>query len=156
MKKFVMLLFLVVTGMAFAQNNPAESEIKNTINIFFEGLHNGDTLVIDQVVNSDFKLQSAFYNKKGTSILQNDTKANFYKALSGKNPEDKWFEKLLSYEILVDGNMASVWTPYEFYVNDNFSHCGVNSFQMFKSNEKWEIVYLIDTKRRRACKAFEG
>jgi hypothetical protein len=75
MKKFVMLLFLVVTGMAFAQNNPAESEIKNTINIFFEGLHNGDTLVIDQVVNSDFKLQSAFYNKKGTSILQNDTKA---------------------------------------------------------------------------------
>ncbi len=32
-------------------------------------------------------------------------------------PTDDYFEKILSYAIHVDGNLASVWTPYEFYNN---------------------------------------
>jgi len=155
MMKFVFPLFLLVVSFAFAQDENAELEIKKTINTFFDGLHNGDTLLIDGVVNSDFKLQSAYYNKEGRSILKNESKTNFFKAIAGKNPSELWFEKLISFEILIDGNLASVWTPYEFYVNDIFHHCGVNSFQLFKNDEKWEIVYIIDTKRRKGCKALK-
>jgi hypothetical protein len=153
MKKFVLPFFLAVVSIGFAQKENAELEIKKTINTFFDGLHKGDTLMIDGAVNNDFKLQSAYYNKEGKSILINETKKNFYKAIAGKNSSDTWLEKLISFEILIDGNLASVWTPYEFYVNDIFHHCGVNSFQLFKSDENWEIVYIIDTKRRKGCKA---
>ncbi len=155
MRKIVLPLFLFFATIGLAQNEIAEEEIKITINSFFEGLHNGDTILVNKSINSGLKRQSAYYNKEGKSILRNESKANFFKTLAGKNPTDVWFEKLISFKILVDGNLASVWTPYEFYVNNKFSHCGVNSFQLFKSDENWEIIYLVDTKRRWGCEAFK-
>ncbi len=47
--------------------------------------------------------------------------------------------------------MANAWTPYEFWYNGNFSHCGVNSFQLIKKDEKWKIIYLVDTRRKEGC-----
>ncbi|MEO9572112.1 MAG: hypothetical protein ABJH82_14470 [Polaribacter sp.] len=75
------------------------------------------------------------------------------KGIASKKPTDVYLEKLLSYSIKIDGNLASVWTPYEFYLNGNFSHCGANSFQLFSNNGVWEIVYLVDMRRRENCKA---
>jgi hypothetical protein len=40
---------------------------------------------------------------------------------------------------------------YKFYVGETFSHCGVNSFQLFKDKEGWKIIYLIDTRRKDPC-----
>jgi hypothetical protein len=47
--------------------------------------------------------------------------------------------------------MAAAWTPYRFYRNGEFSHCGVNSFQLVKMAEGWKIVYIIDTRRKEPC-----
>ena len=57
-------------------------------------------------------------------------------------------ERFTISKILVDGNMASVWVPYQFYYKGNFSHCGVNSFQLAKINNEWKIQYIIDTRRK--------
>jgi hypothetical protein len=75
-------------------------------------------------------------------------------SIANKKPETVYLEKLLSYDIKVDGNLASVWTPYEFYLNGNFSHCGANSFQLFHNNGKWEIIFLVDMRRRESCEVF--
>jgi len=61
-------------------------------------------------------------------------------------------KKITFSNILIDGNLASVWTPYEFYFKGQFSHCGVNSFQLVKSNNEWKIQYIIDTRRKDNCK----
>lgn len=53
--------------------------------------------------------------------------------------------------VKVDGPLASVWTPYKFYFKGQFSHCGVNSFQLVRVNGEWKIQYLIDTRRRNDC-----
>jgi hypothetical protein len=60
-------------------------------------------------------------------------------------------ERLLDYRIQTDGDMAHAWTPYEFYLNGNFHHCGVNSFQLFRDSEGWKIIYIIDTRRVEDC-----
>jgi len=54
-------------------------------------------------------------------------------------------------KILIDSQLASVWTDYKFYIGDKFSHCGVNSFQLVKLNDGWKIVYIIDTRRKEGC-----
>jgi hypothetical protein len=53
--------------------------------------------------------------------------------------------------VLIDGNLASVWTDYKFYIGEKFSHCGVNSFQLFKGDDGWKIIYIIDTRRKDNC-----
>ena len=143
-------IFLLTTALGFSQNK--EQEVKNTIDTFFQGLHAGDTVLIKQVIHPEVKMQTTFFNNKGLPVLRTSSSDQFLKSVGSKKPEDKWFEKLLDYKIHIDGNLASAWTPYEFYLNENFSHCGVNSFQLVKLEEGWVITYLIDTRRREACK----
>ncbi len=79
---------------------------------------------------------------------------SFSKFLKGivSIPKDASFkEELLDYQISIDGNMANAWTPYKFYFKDKFSHCGVNSFQLVKIDGKWQIIYIIDTRRKEGC-----
>ena len=148
---FAASLLFSFTGNVSAQSNQKE-DIKKVIQHFFKGLQSGDTITLKETLAENVVLQTAFKNKEGKSILRNDDFGRFIKAIGSKKKEDIWEEKLLSYNIQIDGNMANVWTPYEFYFNKNFSHCGVNSFQLFYNGSDWKIIYLIDTRRRKSCK----
>ena len=148
----VLLIFLMFSMTStYSQKDDFESNIKNTINTFFEGLHNGDTILLKRVISKDLILQTTFVNKEGKSVLRTETKNDFLGAVSRKDSATVWFEKLLSFTIKIDENLASVWTPYEFYLNDNFSHCGVNYFQLFNNSGNWKIIYIIDTRKRQGC-----
>lgn len=148
----IKMKLIVFFLMCFSTMNSQENEIKSTIEVFFKGLQNGDTITIKNVIHKNLTLQTAYINKEGKSVLKTETKNQFLKSISNKKPEDIWLEKLLSFTIKVDRNLASVWTPYEFYFNNNFSHCGVNSFQLFNNNDKWEIISIVDTRSRENCK----
>ncbi|MFN2330204.1 MAG: nuclear transport factor 2 family protein, partial [Chromatocurvus sp.] len=60
-------------------------------------------------------------------------------------------EQISGMEIRIDGHMANAWTPYTFYVDGDFSHCGVNSFQLINTDGGWNIVHIIDTRRKEGC-----
>lgn len=146
-----LLSIVLFTNSIFAQHDQ-ENNIKKTISLFFDGLQNGDTLKIKKTISEDLVLQTTFINKDGKSVLKNENVSKFLNSIASKKKEDSWREKLLSYSIQIDDNMANVWTPYEFYLNGNFSHCGVNSFHMFNNGTQWKIIYLIDTRRKQECK----
>jgi hypothetical protein len=57
-------------------------------------------------------------------------------------------ERVLSYEIRIDAQMATAWTPYELYVNQKSQHCGVDAFQFFKTDKGWKIISIADTRRK--------
>jgi len=149
MKRFLFLIILLCVGFAHAQTS--EEVVKKTIDDFFDGFHKGDSTKLASVLLADTKLQSAFKTKDGKDQLRTTPIAEFVTSLI-KPRKDIYEERLLSYKVLVDGNMAHVWTPYEFYVNGQLSHCGVNSFQLFNDNGQWKITYIIDTRRRNDCK----
>ena len=142
MKKIIILLLLFGTQITVAQ----EAEIKKSIGVFFEGMHTTDTLKIKSVCK-DLILQSVS-EKNGVTKLNNEPIAEFYKSIASIPKTMKIEERLLDYKIQVDGAMAHVWTPYEFYINGKLSHKGVNSFQLFKEGETWKIIYIIDTRRK--------
>ena len=54
-------------------------------------------------------------------------------------------------QVLVDGNLAMAWTPYNIFVNGAFQHCGVDLFSMVRTVEGWKIVELVDTRRTDGC-----
>ena len=154
MKKLIVfvLAFLASTEI-HAQENRKEEAIKNVIDSFFEGLHYGDSSKIRTTIHKDLKIQTTSSTKDGIKVLRTQKAKDFLIAIANKKPENTYFEKLLSYDVKIDGNLASVWTPYEFYLNEKFSHCGANSFQLFDNNGRWEIIYLVDMRRRSDCTA---
>ncbi len=151
LKNLLLVLFLLIGSYVHSQNEVKEIEVRNTIETFFEGFHKADTAIINKTIHKDLKIQTSFINAKGESILKTNLKEDFLKSIVTKNSTDIWLEKLRTITIKIDQDMASVWTPYEFYFNNKFSHCGVNSFQLFNNNGNWEIIYLIDTRRKQGC-----
>ncbi|NAS30078.1 nuclear transport factor 2 family protein [Flavobacteriaceae bacterium R38] len=150
--KFYTFLFISLFTLTMNAQSSAKDEVKATIEKFFDGFHKGDTTIIKSTLANQVVVQTAFKNGEGKDILNNGSMENFLKAIATRPEDQKWDERLLSYSIQVDGNMANAWTPYEFWFNGEFRHCGVNSFQLFKDNGTWKIIYLIDTRRRAGCK----
>ncbi|CAL2089283.1 Putative lumazine-binding protein [Tenacibaculum sp. 190524A02b] len=150
-KVITTLLVFIISLVMHAQSSSEEKAIKNTISTFFEGLHKGDSTLVSSTLHNTIKIQTTFTNKKGKKILKTETRSKLLNTIASKKVTDTYFEKLLSYTIKIDGNLASVWTPYEFYYNGNFSHCGANSFQLYNNNGQWEIIYLVDMRRRNNC-----
>ena len=153
-KKIIVTVALLLTFFANAQDE-LEDEVEDVIKTFFEGFHKGDTLLMKQTMADELILQTASKNKEGKDILKTDDVKDFIKAIgSGRPVTDKWEEHISSYTVKVDGNMANAWTEYEFWRDGKFSHCGVNSFQLFHDNGAWKIIYLIDTRRKASCEAY--
>ena len=44
--------------------------------------------------------------------------------------------------VLVSGTIAVVWYPYDIYVDGEWSHCGVDVFNMIRTNDGWRIAVL--------------
>ncbi len=150
MIRVITLIALFVTTTMSAQLS-SNDEVKVTIETFFEGFHKGDTVLMKSVMADKILLQTAVYNKEGKSVLLTEDVSELTEAIANRPKNQKWDERLLNFIIQVDGNMANAWTPYEFWYNGEFSHCGVNSFQLFNDNGKWKIIYLIDTRRKEGC-----
>ena len=157
MTRISILFVLFLSTLAInAQQNKEENRIKKVIETFFEGLHKGDSTIMKTTLHKDIKIQTTGTSRDGNKTLRSQTRKGLLIGVAKKTPKAKYLEKLLSYDIKIDGNLASVWTPYEFYLNGNFSHCGANSFQLFDNNGKWEIIYLVDMRRREDCKALKA
>ncbi|OEK08310.1 3-methyl-2-oxobutanoate hydroxymethyltransferase [Flavivirga aquatica] len=150
MVRIILFLVIIVTSSIEAQIDE-KAEVKAAVDTFFEGFHKGDTLIMKSVMMDNILLQTAYRNKEGKDILVTDDLKKLFDAIATRTKDQKWDERLLDYNIQVDGNMANAWTPYEFWFNDMFSHCGVNSFQLFKDGDQWKIIYLIDTRRKSTC-----
>ncbi len=150
MKTYILLLLFVISFNVYAQSDD-EKAAKQAVIQFFEGFHKKDSVMMQEVVHKDIVLQTTFTNKKGEAILRNGDAKGFIKAVVSRAENPTWDERIQSYNVQVDGTMANVWTPYEFWLNGKFLHCGVNSFQLFKDNGKWKIIYLIDTRRKKGC-----
>ena len=103
------------------------------------------------VMMKEITMQTAYINKKGEGVFVEDGPDKLVNAIASRPANQKWDERLINFNIQIDANLANAWVDYEFWFNDKFSHCGVNSFQLVKTQKKWKIIYLIDSRRRGSC-----
>lgn len=144
-------LALLVTGLMMAQGSADEDAVKNAIDTFFKGFHQQDSTLMYQILSKEAVVQTIAKDKSGKSVVKTEAVSEVVNGILGI-PKDKSFEeKLLAYEIQIDGPLAHAWTPYEFWFDGKFSHCGVDSFELFKDDGEWKIIYLIDTRRSYDC-----
>lgn len=143
MKKVLVFVIILINQVFFAQ----DSEIQLTIGNFFNAFHQRDSVALKKVCSENLVLHSISESEKGPKFSIQKA-SDFFKSIVAIPLSMKFEEKILSYKVQVDGTMAHVWTPYEFYVNDKLSHSGVNSFQLFKENDVWKVVYILDTRRK--------
>ena len=140
----MLFVFLFSVSLCHAQ----KQDVQRAIEIFFEGFHQKDTVKMQSVCSSKIILQSISESTVKGNKLSDETAKELYRSIASIPSTMKFREKIINYDIQIDGTMAHVWAPYEFFVNDKLSHSGVNTFTLFKEKDIWKIIYLIDTRRK--------
>ena len=144
MKKLI-LLFLFIPLISYGQDIQKE-KLKTVVKTFFEGFHNKDSLLIASVIDRSFDLNSTSF-KEDNGVLRNINRDNFIRTVTTRPDSPVWKEKLLSFNIKIDGPLANVWVDYEFWLDDKLSHCGVNSIHLVKKKSGWKIFNITDSRR---------
>lgn len=128
---------------------PAEAAVRAVIDQLFDGMRAGDSTAVRAAFHPEARLMSVGM-RDGRAVLRADAVDAFVKAVG--TPHDAvWDERLGRVEIRVDGALATAWTAYRFYAGEQFSHCGVNAFQLFEGERGWQIIQITDTRRREPC-----
>jgi len=149
MKQFLIVLTLLV-GAIISRAQTAEDSVKAVINNMFLGMKNSDAGLLKSTFSDSIVFQSIARNKEGMTVIRNENAGDFIASISKLAPGAA--DERISFEtIKIDGPLAFAWTPYKFYYNGQFSHCGVNSFQLVRFNGVWKIQYIIDTRRKTGC-----
>lgn len=158
MRQLIAFGFLILSSSIFAQDETFDSEgpidpdvdIRVTIDMVFNGMRIGDSSMVANVFHKDLRLMSSYTTKKGESKIHVGSLIEFTTAI-GTPHDEVWDERISNVVIHRDDNLAQVWMDYSFYLDDKFSHCGVNSFQLINSKNGWKIISITDTRRSGNC-----
>ncbi|MFP4093374.1 MAG: nuclear transport factor 2 family protein [Cyclobacteriaceae bacterium] len=145
----IILLSVLSLISGYLQAQSAEEDVKTVIEQLFDGMRAADSSMVSPLFASNAVLFT-IVEKDDKVMLPQLAVENFLNAV-GTARNEVWDERILAYDIKVDEKLASAWTPYEFYRGKEFSHCGVNTFQLYKSQEGWKIISITDNRRKDNC-----
>lgn len=150
MKKIIPLIILV-TYFGTANAQTAEDSVKNVINKMFTAMKAGagNGAMLASCFADSCILQTISEKNGVTKIMTEDLKG--FVDFVNTAPKNAADEQITFDMVKVDGSLAIAWTPYNFFYNGQFSHCGVDSYQLVRVNGEWKIQYLIDTRRKEGC-----
>lgn len=157
MRTFYLLGLVLTFSLSMNAQGPNASDydeqqqVKKVIETFFEGFHKQDSSIINSTVADKMVLQTTGRDKAGKTRFRTEEFSNFITSITSIPDSIQFEEKLTSFSIQVDRTMANAWVGYEFWLNNEFSHCGINSFQLVNFDGTWKIIYLIDTRGRAGC-----
>jgi hypothetical protein len=149
MKRIVIFLTML-TALSVSYAQTAEDSVRAVINNMFAAMKNADTTLLKSTFADGALFQTIARDKEGNVMVRTEAVQGFVDFV-GKQPKGDADERISFEMVKIDGSLASVWTPYNFYAGGKFSHCGANSFQLVKIKGQWKIQYLIDTRRRQGC-----
>lgn len=154
MKKILTLLFTISSILCFSQTRDKE-EVMKVVNQVFEAMRTNDSTLLKSCFVESPNTFTVFKNQEGVTNLATGDFSRFVNAV-GQPKEQTWNEPIWNEKVEIDGDLASVWVDYAFYIDDQFSHCGVDAFHLVRKDGSWKIFHLVDTRRRSDCEIPEG
>lgn len=147
--RIVITLLGLVSFLCVAQSKPDEA-IQIPIKNLFLAMEKGDSALLRTAFHNEVTLITIL-EKEGKFTLRKENDLKGFLNAVGTPHADVWYEPIWDIKTDQDGNFAQVWAKYAFYVGNEFSHCGVDTFQLIKTEKGWKIFYLADTRQRVGC-----
>ena len=136
----------VVWTPASAQQ-PADAEhqaVLAVVQTFFDGMAAGDVNRLSAILMPEGRFY-AMNERDGKRSMRTFTNAEYLKGLTDRKQSVR--ERMWNAEVRIRGSIASVWTPYDFWRDGSFSHCGIDAFDLIKIDGQWRIaggVYTVE------------
>jgi hypothetical protein len=134
-------LFPLALHAAALADTPDEQAVLAPIQAMFAGMSARDAAAIRKPTLPN-----------GVMVLMRDgkpTQMTFedFATRVGKPGTKKIEERIHDPLVRVDNDLAVVWAPFDFLVDDKVEHCGTDLFNLVRQNGQWLIASVADTSR---------
>ncbi|MDP6650877.1 MAG: nuclear transport factor 2 family protein [Gammaproteobacteria bacterium] len=152
LKSLLLVIYSVCLSAAAAQGN-AEDEERQAIlavaDAFFEALANRDRAGLEAILvpgSLNIATSQSANGETNYSIRDYQEMVSSLSRPGGSRTERYW-----DATVLIRGNIAVFWAPYDFHVEGAFTHCGIDSFQLVKRQGQWLLSNLSWTIEPSGC-----
>lgn len=144
----IVIALLILPNIIFAQtangHEPEEVEaVLKAVDAFMETLTSNDIELRSSLQTSDGMTYVSVKHPDGTWRIVGRPNSVFLNPPGENAP--KTVEKYWDPVVLVRGPLAMVWNPFEFWVDDKTSHCGINLMQLVKMDGNWKLANTMWT-----------
>lgn len=130
---------------AYRPDDVSEAAIVATVQRLFDALESGDESLLRRVIDPSVVMHFSETRDGQTRFGTASVDALATRITSSEVP---LIERMWDPVVVVDGELATLWAPYDFYAGDDFSHCGVDSVTLLNGEDGWRIVGLSWTRRQ--------
>ncbi len=139
----------LAAGPALGQDrDPAEAEVLAAVQALFDAMAAGDSTAAADVLLAE-GVYFAAASRDGEPVHEAAPQGDFPGRVAAQSAP--WIERMWDVTVLVHDPIAVVWTPYDFHVGEEFSHCGVDAFSLLRTPTGWKIAGIVFTREREGC-----
>lgn len=120
-----------------------EAEVVATLQALFDALETGDAALLRSVTDPSVVMHFS-ETRDGATTFGSATLDGLAERIT--TSEVPLIERMWDPVVVVNGPLATIWTPYDFYSGEDFSHCGVDAANLMDGPDGWRIVALSWTR----------
>ncbi len=143
----ILLALCLLSAPAFADEATEKKAVVATVQKLFDAMAAKDAAAIQAVVLPGTSL-SALRPNGQTTVTPIEKFIENIRTAQGSLLERMWDPK-----VMVEGNIATLWAPYDFHRDGKFTHCGIDVANLLKTPEGWKIGGLSYTVIQQGCQA---
>lgn len=141
--------FLAGDTHGAADPNEAEREaIIATVNAFFTAMRSRSAKDFAEILTSQGQLHGYSETEDGLQIVSVSYDEYVSSLQSG---EGQLVERMWDADVQVHDRLATLWAPYDLYIDGQFSHCGIDVFTLLKTADGWRISGGVFSMEKTGC-----
>ena len=148
----LIFVMAVVTPQAVSAQTD-EKRVVAVAEALFDAMRSKDTAALRRLLLPEARLMAVDERQSPGTVTFSD-RDQFVERIASSEVELQ--ERMWSPKVEIDGNIASIWTPYDFHLDGAFSHCGVDGFHMVRVGGEWKIAYITYNRRVEGCQQGAG
>lgn len=146
-KPLIVLLLLSGLTTQAQPTHPEYPAVKQVIDQFFDSINTGNGPLLASLDVEGAQVLNIREDVAGEYVfVERDwfTADNF-------GGDDQLTERYWDEQLLISDHLAVFWAPYDFHINGEFSHCGIDVLNLIKIEGQWKISHAMWTIQRPDC-----
>lgn len=151
-RSFIVVLAAVSLGTssrALAQSQSAEAEVLGVVKAMLAVIETKDAASVAAHVDSTARFTLLRPTPTGGRVIVIAGAQFIERVTQPGGPPAK--ELIRNPEVRIDGDLATVWTEYQFIIDGKVHHCGYDAFQLGRIGGTWKILNVSDSYREQGC-----
>jgi hypothetical protein len=142
----IFLLCLFACATAAAQPPSERDAVLQVVQTFFDTMTARDVEGARKILQPQGRFH-AMQMRDGKPDVRAFANEEYFADLQAS--KTRMQERIWNPEVRIHGAIATVWAPYDFWIDGKFSHCGVDAFDLIKTEDGWKLaggVYTVESR----------